>query len=174
MAHIGILGHSIGGETAYDSSYDPRIIAGIDLDGGLYRLDGRTGSNKPFLFIDSEDQFKNIKMIIDNHIYSDQELKKIGATREWKTEDTADKKSELKLMKKAADIGGQTKYIRNSSHLNFIDSQIFSPIFKLFCATGNIDPQRANTIVNSYILDFFDKYLKFALTYDTVHRNYSK
>ncbi|ERI95370.1 hypothetical protein HMPREF1982_00233 [Clostridiales bacterium oral taxon 876 str. F0540] len=44
--------------------------------------------------------------------------------------------------------------------MNFTDSQFFSPIFKLFGATGKIDPQRANTIVNSYILDFFDKYLK--------------
>ncbi|ERI92999.1 Platelet-activating factor acetylhydrolase, plasma/intracellular isoform II, partial [Clostridiales bacterium oral taxon 876 str. F0540] len=64
LAHIGIFGHSIGGATAYDSSYDSRITAGIDLDGGLYRLDGRAGSNKPFLFIDSEDQFKNIKMVM--------------------------------------------------------------------------------------------------------------
>lgn len=160
LAHTGILGHSIGGATAFDSSYDPRIIAGIDLDGGLYRLDGRTGFNKPFLFIDSEDQFKNIKTVIDNHVYSDQELKKIGVTREWKTEDTNYIKAELKLMRNSADIGGQTIYIENSSHLNFTDAQFFSPIFKLFGATGNIDPQRANTIVNSYILDFFNKYLK--------------
>lgn len=160
LAHIGVFGHSIGGATAYDSSYDPRIIAGIDLDGGLYRLDGRTGPNKPFLFIDSEEQFKNIKMVLDNHVYSDQELKENGATREWKIEETADKKAELNLMRNSANIGGHTIYIGNSAHLNFTDSQFFSPIFKLFGATGNIDPQRSNTIVNSYILDFFDKYLK--------------
>lgn len=160
LTHIGILGHSIGGATAYDSSYDPRITAGINLDGGLYRLREKSGLNKPFLFICSEGGYKDLKNVMNNYVYTDKELKLMGNTREWMDNVAKDKKVEIELMGKTSKSGGQILYIENSEHLNFTDSQFFSPIFKLFGATGNIDPQRADTIVNAYMLDFFDQYLK--------------
>ncbi|MEC0213902.1 dienelactone hydrolase, partial [Paenibacillus ehimensis] len=43
LGHVGVFGHSIGGATAYDAAYDPRIAVGIDIDGGLYRLRDREG-----------------------------------------------------------------------------------------------------------------------------------
>ena len=160
LNHIGVLGHSIGGATAYDSSYDPRITAGINMDGGLYRLHDRTGLNKPFLFICSEGGFKKLKTVMNNYVYTDEELKEMGVTREWKNKQTEDKKVELEHMKKVADSGGQIMYIENLEHLNFTDVQFFSPIFKMFGATGEIDPERADSIVNAYTLDFFDRFLK--------------
>ncbi|PPQ49578.1 dienelactone hydrolase, partial [Paenibacillus peoriae] len=83
LGHVGVFGHSIGGATAYDASYDPRIAVGIDLDGGLYRLRDREGLRKPFLFINSESYFEKLKMVMDNRVYTDAELNRMGSTREW-------------------------------------------------------------------------------------------
>lgn len=160
LSHIGVLGHSIGGATAYDSSYDNRITAGIDLDGGLYNLRSRAGLDKPFMFICSEGGFEKLKMAMNGYAYTEEELKEMGVSKEWKDKETEDKKVELEHMRKVANIGGQIVYIENSGHLNFADVQFISPIFKMFGMTGKIDPGRADSIINAYTLDFFDRFLK--------------
>ncbi|MFT9369592.1 alpha/beta hydrolase family protein [Paenibacillus polymyxa] len=160
LGHVGVFGHSIGGATAYDASYDPRIAVGIDLDGGLYRLRDREGLRKPFLFINSESYFEKLKMVMDNRVYTDAELNRMGSTREWEDQVTEDKKLELERMRETVDEGGQVLYIENTEHLNFADVQFISPIFKMLGITGKIAPERANSVINAYMLDFFDRYLK--------------
>ncbi|MDY7993972.1 dienelactone hydrolase [Paenibacillus polymyxa] len=160
LGHVGVFGHSIGGATAYDASYDPRIAVGIDLDGGLYRLRDREGLRKPFLFINSESYFEKLKMVMDNRVYTDAELNRMGSTREWEDQVTEDKKLELERMREAVDEGGQVLYIENTEHLNFSDVQFISPIFEMLGITGKIAPERANSVINAYMLDFFDRYLK--------------
>ncbi|MGO4375811.1 alpha/beta hydrolase family protein, partial [Paenibacillus sp. MCAF20] len=131
LGHVGAFGHSIGGATAYDASYDPRIAVGIDLDGGLYRLRDREGLRKPFLFINSESYFEKLKMVMDNRVYTDAELNRMGSTSEWEDQVTEDKRMELERMRGTADEGGQVLYIDNTEHLNFTDVQFISPIFKM-------------------------------------------
>ncbi|OME25134.1 alpha/beta hydrolase family protein [Paenibacillus odorifer] len=160
LDHVGVFGHSIGGATAYDASYDPRIAVGIDLDGGLYRLREREGLQKPFLFLNSESYFEKLKMVMDNRVYTDAEINRIGSTREWEDQVTEDKKLELERMRKAVDEGGQVLYIENTEHLNFTDVQFISPIFKMLGITGKIEPDRADSVTNTYMLNFFDMYLK--------------
>ncbi|MEO2203062.1 dienelactone hydrolase [Paenibacillus pabuli] len=160
LGHIGVFGHSIGGATAYDASYDPRIAVGIDLDGGLYRLSDREGLRKPFLFINSESYLEKLKMVMEKRVYTDAELKRMGSTREWEDQVTEDKKLELERMRLAVDEGGQILYIENTEHLNFTDVQFISPIFNMLGITGKIAPARANFAINAYMLDFFDLYLK--------------
>ncbi|CQR56548.1 alpha/beta hydrolase family protein [Paenibacillus riograndensis] len=160
LGHVGVFGHSIGGATAYDASYDPRITVGIDLDGGLYRLRDREGLRKPFLFINSESEFERLKMVMDNRVYTDAELKRMGSTREWNDQVTEDKKLELERMRETVGEGGQFLYIEKTEHLNFTDVQFISPIFKMLGITGKIAPERADSIINAYMLDFFDMYLK--------------
>ncbi|WP_440961902.1 alpha/beta hydrolase family protein [Paenibacillus nitricinens] len=160
LDNVGIFGHSIGGATAYDASYDPRIAVGIDFDGGLYRLRDREGLRKPFLFINSESEFEKLKMVMDNRVYTDSELNHMGSTREWEDKVTEDKRLELERMRQTVDEGGQVLYIENTEHLNFTDIQFISPIFKILGITGKIAPERANSVINAYMLDFFDLYLK--------------
>lgn len=160
LGHVGVFGHSIGGATAYDAAYDPRIAVGIDLDGALYRLRDREGLRKPFLFMNSESEFERLKMVMDNHAYTEAELKRMGNTREWMDQVTEDKKVELERMRESVDSGGQFLYIANSEHLNFTDVQFISPIFKMLGITGKIAPERANAVINAYMLDFFDMNLK--------------
>ncbi|MBB3113369.1 putative dienelactone hydrolase [Paenibacillus phyllosphaerae] len=160
LNHVGVFGHSIGGATAYDASYDSRIAAGIDLDGGLYRLRDRDNLRKPFLFINSESYFDNLKRVSDNRVYTDAELNRMGSTREWEDQVTEDKKLELKRMRETVDVGGEVLYIDDTEHFNFADVQFISPIFNMLGITGKIAPERANSVINAYMLDFFDMYLK--------------
>ncbi|KUP23322.1 dienelactone hydrolase [Paenibacillus sp. DMB5] len=160
LGHVGVFGHSIGGATAYDAAYDPRIAVGIDLDGGLYRLRDREGLRKPFLFINSESYFGKLKMVLDNRAYTDAELNRMGSTREWEDQVTEDKKLELERMRETAGEGGQVLYIENTEHMNFTDVQFISPIFKRLGITGEIAPERADDVIDAYMLDFFDRYLK--------------
>ncbi|GIP47912.1 carboxylic ester hydrolase [Paenibacillus sp. J53TS2] len=160
LNHVGVFGHSIGGATAYDASFDPRIAVGIDLDGGLYRLQDREGLRKPFMFINSESYYEKLKRVMDNRAYTDEELNRMGSTREWEDQVAADKKLELERMRDAVNGGGQLLYIENTEHLNFTDVPFISPIFKMLGITGKIAPERANTVINAYMLDFFDRYLK--------------
>ncbi|MFB8377815.1 alpha/beta hydrolase family protein [Paenibacillus taichungensis] len=160
LGHVGVFGHSIGGATAYDASYDPRIAVGIDLDGGLYRLRDREELQKPFLFINSESYFEELKIVMDNRTLTDAELNHMGATREWMDQVTEDKKLELERMRDTVDEGGQILYIENTEHLNFTDVQFISPVFNMLGITGKIAPERANSVINAYMLDFFDMYLK--------------
>ncbi|MFC3800931.1 alpha/beta hydrolase family protein [Cohnella sp. GCM10012308] len=160
LGHVGVFGHSIGGATAYDAAYDPRIAVGIDLDGALYRLRDREGLQKPFLFINSQSEFDRLKKVMDNHIYTDAELKRMGNTRAWMDQVTEDKKLELERMRETVASGGQFLYIDRTEHLNFTGVQYLSPVFKLLGVTGKIAPDRANAVINAYMLDFFDRYLK--------------
>ncbi|WP_433620540.1 alpha/beta hydrolase family protein [Paenibacillus cellulositrophicus] len=160
LGHVGVFGHSIGGATAYDAAYDPRIAVGIDLDGGLYRLSDKEGLRKPFLFINSESYFEQLTRVMNNRVYSDEELNRMGSTREWEDQVAADKKVELERMRETVEEGGQVFYIENTEHLNFTDIQFIFPIFKMLGITGKIAPERANTVINAYMLDFFDMYLK--------------
>jgi len=160
LGHVGVFGHSIDGATAYDASYDPRIAVGIDLDGGLYRLRDREDLRKPFLFINSESYFEELNRVINNRVYTNAELNHMGSTREWMDQVTEDKKLELERMRETVDEGGQILYIENTEHLNFADVQFISPVFKMLGITGKIDPERANSAINAYMLDFFDMYLK--------------
>lgn len=160
LGHVGVFGHSIGGATAYDASYDPRITVGIDLDGGLYRLREREGLRKPFLFINSESYSEKLKRVMDNRVYTDAELNLMGSTREWEDQVTEDKKLELERMRETVNEGGQVLYIDNTEHLNFADVQFISPIFNMLGITGKITPERANSVINAYMLDFFNMYLK--------------
>lgn len=160
LKHVGVFGHSIGGATAYNAAYDPRITAGIDLDGGLYRLRDRERLRKPFLFLNSESYYHTLQTVMDNRVYTDEELQQMGKTREWMEQEREDKKRELERMRESVPAGGEFLYIEHTEHLNFTDVQYISPVFKLLGITGELAPERASSLINAYMLDFFDLYLK--------------
>lgn len=52
LTQIGVVGHSLGGATAAQvCDDDPRVRAGVDLDGRLFDPVRRVGVHKPFLFL---------------------------------------------------------------------------------------------------------------------------
>ncbi|OWA33558.1 dienelactone hydrolase [Saccharibacillus sp. O16] len=159
MEHIGIFGHSIGGAAAYDAMYDPRIDAGIDLDGGLYGLDERQQLHKPVLFIHSASEAARLQRIMEDRPYTDAELKQMNSTREWEDQVAADKQRELQRIRQATLQGGQSIYLTDSEHLNFTDVSFISPVFKFLGVTGYISPNRAAAVIDTYMLDFFNAHL---------------
>jgi len=55
LSRVAIAGHSLGGATAAEAMrVDPRLRAGVNLDGTLYGGVLRTGLDRPFLLVSSE------------------------------------------------------------------------------------------------------------------------
>ena len=56
LAHVGFVGHSIGGATAVQAlASDPRFKVGVDLDGKLFGPERTAHLKQPFLWIQSDE-----------------------------------------------------------------------------------------------------------------------
>ncbi len=51
-------------------------------------------------------------------------------------------------------------FVNGTKHHNFADTSIWSPLLKSFGTIGTIDGYRMLHILNDYVLEFFDEYLK--------------
>ncbi|WP_068613802.1 alpha/beta hydrolase family protein [Paenibacillus tuaregi] len=161
LNHMGVFGHSLGGAASYDAAYDPRIKAGMDLDGSLFNYRNKHGFNKPFMFMMSDQGFNMYKRVIDKQYFSDQELKELDTTPGQYKRDVDNMKAMFKHYQHVVRQGGEVVYVQGTKHNNFMDQQLFSPLItRLLGITGSIDGERSIEIVNRYVLDFFDKHLK--------------
>lgn len=159
LDHVGVFGHSFGGAASYDAANDPRITAGIDLDGALYRYD-QAPLTKPFMFMFSERTFDLYNKVREHYIYTDEELAEMGATREGFEEALTEVETQVDHLVYVAQHGGQVLYVENTEHYNFADLQFITPFLHQFQLIGTIKPARSAALVNAYTLDFFNKYLK--------------
>ncbi|WP_246072948.1 alpha/beta hydrolase family protein [Paenibacillus dokdonensis] len=76
LNNLGVMGHSFGGATAFNTTYlDHRIKAGINMDGSLFEVENRDVINKPFMFIRSG-SFKDWLVDFKNNKDSDNEITK--------------------------------------------------------------------------------------------------
>lgn len=132
LNRIGLAGHSIGGATAYSAAYDPRVTSGVNMDGGLYDLDGQKPLEKPFLFLCSTGYHDELKTI---------------------------RPSEMAIMEATIRHGGAIVRLENTAHLNFTDVQFFTPLFRFVGATGKLRAKKACEAVNDQLLEFFNETL---------------
>ncbi|OPA73617.1 Platelet-activating factor acetylhydrolase plasma/intracellular isoform II [Paenibacillus selenitireducens] len=147
LNNIGVMGHSFGGATAFNTTYlDHRIKAEINMDGSLYEVENRDVINKPFMFIRSG-SFKDWLVDFKNDKNSDNEINKQLS-------------DELHIIKNVINQGGSAIYVEGTQHFNFTDLQFYSELIKLTGITGDINGKRGSSIVNQYVLDFFNKQLK--------------
>ena len=141
------MGHSFGGATAFNTTYlDDRIKAGINMDGSLYEVKNRDDINKPFMFIRSG-SFKEWLVDFKKDNNPDNEI-------------TKQLSDELHIIKNVINQGGSAVYVEGTQHFNFTDLQFYSELIKLTGITGDINGKRGSSIVNQYVLDFFNKQLK--------------
>ncbi|MFU1793015.1 alpha/beta hydrolase family protein [Paenibacillus azoreducens] len=147
LQHIGMMGHSFGGATAFDVvSSDDRVKAGIDMDGTLFEATKRKQISKPFLFMRAEDY--------------------LSSTEEYIARSDAEKtvaqhlSSELSISKKASQHGGNLLLIDGAGHYNFTDLQMFTRLASWTGMAGKIDGKRGAEIVDRYVVEFFDEHLK--------------
>ncbi len=165
LRNIGVFGHSFGGAAAYDSSYDSRIKAGINMDGTLYGFINKQSLTKPFMFMYSEQAIRLYHMFRPDYVPTDNELKSLGVSKEEydKSKQNEDMKNgilENERIEKTVENGGCLLYISGTNHYNYADMQLISPLSRLIGLTGEIKGERSAYIANQYILDFFNKYLK--------------
>ncbi len=148
MKHVGMMGHSFGGATAFHVvSSDERVIAGINMDGTNYdRYDEKLNTTKPFLFLESE----NFKQFVE----------KLRQVPSRDGQEYAIFSNEIELIGSAVRNGSKALYLTRSEHYNFTDLPLYSPLVHLTGMTGALDRERGAEIVNAYVLDFFDTYLK--------------
>ncbi|MFD0960724.1 alpha/beta hydrolase family protein [Paenibacillus chungangensis] len=160
LAHIGVFGHSFGGATAYDSAFDERIQASINMDGPLFRKREEAALDKPFMFMLSDEVYQNQKKLVEQDAFTDEELDKLGATREEYESHRAEFELDLAHLKQLAQNGASVLYVEGTKHYNFSDAQLISPVLKYIGLNGDIAPKRSDGIVKAYILDFFNQHLR--------------
>ena len=111
--NIGMLGHSFGG-AAFEAVYsNPRIKAGVNMDGTLFITKDRDDMKKPFMFMESED-FMNVNERQAKYRKTpatDAELKELRLTREQFDTILANRETELKLMDRLSRKGMEGPFI---------------------------------------------------------------
>ncbi|CAH8770595.1 alpha/beta hydrolase family protein [Paenibacillus dendritiformis] len=158
LNRIGMMGHSFGGATAFEAVYsNPRIKAGINMDGALYNPDNKGTLPKPFLFMEAEDFMARKRQIEQmNETITDEELKKMYLTREI----LHGLKTQYSLIDRVAQQGATLVYIEGAAHYNFTDFPLFSNLLRYTGMAGDLKGTRGADIINQYVLDFFNKHLK--------------
>jgi predicted dienelactone hydrolase len=139
LADVGMFGFSMGGATAAGTMLaDPRIKAGIDLDGTLYGPVVTKGLNRPFLLISSDGPRGSV---------DDTWVRFWAHLRGWRLNLRIDGTTHLSfcdlvtLLHQAAPV------------LHLTPAQLAQRV-------GTINPGRAIAIERAYILAFFDLQLR--------------
>ncbi|WOO38551.1 hypothetical protein R2R35_08620 [Anaerocolumna sp. AGMB13020] len=160
MSNIGTIGHSFGGAAAYDSCYDNRIKAGINEDGSLYGYRNKEPLAKPFLFMYSEQAISIHNMAAPDYKPTKHDLENMGISKMEFEEAKYELELENKQIEATAKKGGDILYIKNTTHYNYTDLQLISPLLRFTGLIGNVDGVRVSYITNQYVLNFFNRYLK--------------
>ncbi|MEH7356314.1 hypothetical protein V7150_22645 [Neobacillus drentensis] len=141
LEHVGMFGPSLGGLVGAEASYlEPRLSAFIAMDVHMPANVVRSGLKQPTMFISREAKW----------------MKMEG----WSKEDIDKTQITMRSVYKKLPKDGYLVLIPGTFHVNFSDAPLFSPLMSWAGLTGPIDGDRANNIIDSYTLAFFDKYLK--------------
>jgi predicted dienelactone hydrolase len=138
LGHVGMFGHSLGGAAAASTMLvDPRIRAGVDLDGTLF-ADARTGSlSRPFMLMSADPGFAA-------------DPNRAGF---W---------SRLRGPHYALDIQGAQHFA--FSDLAFFASKLIranpSAAQGIRAQVGNVDGAASLAVERAYLLAFFDRFLR--------------
>ncbi|GII56510.1 esterase [Planotetraspora thailandica] len=130
-SRIAMVGQSIGGAAALAAMVqDPRVRAGIDLDGTTYARIPRTGFAKPFLFLGTE-----------QHLPGGRDT---SWDRDWKL---------LTGWKRWLVLSG-------AEHESFTDSPLMSGALGIKPLPGVLPAARTAEITRTYVAAFLDQHLK--------------
>ncbi len=163
--NIGIFGHSFGGATAIQLARSRDYIkAAADLDGALFGPNATEGFNKPIFFLLGGKTIENFKNQTDeqiaNHLGWPQEL--ITVLRKKYME-------YIPTLIKNMHFDAYYVEIPEADHGAFSDWVLLKdlPLYKenkalynMEAVTGAINGETMISIVNSYLLAFFNKFLK--------------
>jgi hypothetical protein len=146
LTRIGIFGHSFGGAVAAQSCFiDPRLQAGINMDGILLGEVTDKGVRQPFLFM-SDDTPPPTAI----------DLESPSPRRRCRSR--LIQRDLFHIEQSLAAHGGYYMAIEGAHHMNFSDAPLFCPVKRLTGA-GPVKVRRAMRIINAYTLAFFRHHL---------------
>jgi dienelactone hydrolase len=142
----GTLGFSYGGAIAAEASrLDPRIKAAINMDGRHWGDALDQGVERPYMFICEE-----LAMPTAADLSS--------ANPMIRYEAQLDQADYSQLAANLQARGGVRVTIAGMAHMNFTDFPLRSALRRL-SAGGTIDARRAQEIIQTYVIEFFSRYL---------------
>ncbi len=145
LDQIGIFGHSFGGAAAAQAcAVDPRLKAGLNMDGLLFGSAAQDGAAQPFFFMSSDYPRPTAADLNSTN----------GPFRRSKQTDAWGYQQRDRWFQRH---GGYNLRLMESSHLNFSDYPLRSRIAN---GGGKISTDRAMKIINDYTVAFFDRQLK--------------
>lgn len=164
LQNVGMFGHSFGGSTALQMCrVDSRINAAVDLDGGIFGENDIEAIDKPIMFILGKESMSAYKE------FTDQEIAE--KTRFPVQIITTLRQKYYKDVPKLFDASKEAYMviIDNANHAAFSDWALLKnldlyrqnkQLFNLEQMTGSIDGILMTKIVNYFLVQFFNKYLK--------------
>ena len=171
LENIGMFGQSMGGSTSVQSCRrDSRIKACVNLDGSLFGTDVIKSFDKPFMGIFAGDSVKIVDQLLTTQ--KDWPRFRITSTNEAKMV-ISRYLAAAKLLSKNIGHDAYVFIVNNAGHIDFTDvtfcksASLTSRLVAKFrlglksdFGVGSIDSFKVTKIVNSYLVNFFDKYLK--------------
>jgi len=148
MTRVGVLGHSIGGSAAAEAAYlDSRFKAVLNMDGWVFGDAMTQGVPSPYMMIFEKGTEEEP---------SPEALAKAPESiqRYWQMNREILDNLQTGLQR----YGGYELYINGTSHWNFSDKALYSPL-RRWSDAGSIDPRRAYKIIDQYVLAFFSNVL---------------
>jgi dienelactone hydrolase len=146
---IGAMGHSIGGAAAIGlARMDKNIRASVDMDGAPFG-ESLKGAVVPALILRSKP------------IYSDEDLKKRGRTREQmdKAGEEA-RKTWMDFEEKSGKTPVEILSVKGTGHFSFTDAPFVMPDTITRFGGKIIAPEHGEQVVSSCLLGFFDAHLR--------------
>ncbi len=142
----GTLGFSFGGAIAAEASrVDPRIKAVVNMDGRHWGDSLERGVERPYMFICEE-----LTMPTAADLASSDPTTRYEAR--------LDQVDYSRLAANQQALGGIRVTIAGMAHMNFTDVPLRSPLRRL-SGGGAIDPRRAQFLIQTYVVEFFSRYL---------------
>jgi dienelactone hydrolase len=143
LNRVGMMGYSFGGAVAAETAFrDDRIQAVLNLDGTLFGESATHGIAQPYFFV-------------TGRLPDEVEPPPTGRAKtvdEFQSGLVArDVANQHRLLTTS---GGSLLQISGTTHLNFSDGPLYSPLQR-WRSAGRIDPLRALIIVNEHTVQFF-------------------
>jgi len=173
LDEIGIIGHSVGGATAYNLAVnDPRIKAAIDLDGVVFITPkGKPEEVAPFLMLANDkyhiQAITSAKPLMKTFEEMDEVDQKItidmyGSRQAYEQAYNKARQNIIGLTQ-VLKASGNLYTIEGSDHMKFTDIGLFIGsqwLREKFNIGGKTDPARCLQITEAVTLAFFDRHLK--------------
>ena len=152
LSRVGVFGHSMGGGAAVEALHDdPRFLAAINMDGTLIGDSAWEGINRPVMLMLSAEQASLTTDMLIQAGAAAENAEFIVARGEMTVQSVYENGAP-----------GYLFVLDGSKHVTYTTGGALAAAFSFAPADafGSIPVERANHIINAYIVSFFDQYLK--------------